>query len=256
MSSRRQSNILLGVVLFCLAGIPLLLFLFVLGTYSGHTQAALRFLGGFYFFLRENLPRISTNAATWVPGLMAFFLGVVAIHFLFAKQVRRKGLSWGLGTSFALAAIVPVLFVVAFLAPGVILQIRDLPAGSGWFHRGDSITETTVTENMKQIGMMLLEDASENGGRFPDSLNELLSNADKGLIKREWSSLSSPEPLIYLGAGLSDTSDPSVPLLISRPLVRRDGSLERKMLTIGYEIRMIPAEAADEWITRALDARR
>jgi hypothetical protein len=38
--------------------------------------------------------------------------------------------------------------------------------------------------------------------------------------------------------------------------VGRSGGLERKMLTIGNEMRVIPAEAAEEWITRSLKARR
>lgn len=255
MTSTGQRNILLGVVLFCLIGIPLLLFLFALGTYSGHTQAALRFLGGFYFFLQENLPRISSNAATWVPGVMAFFLGVAAMQLLFGGWAKRKGLSWCLGISFALASIVPILFVIAFLIPGALLQIRALPADSEWFHREVSIADSMVRRNMDLIAMRLHEHAAENGGRFPDSFEEVLSNDDKDSFSADWSPLRPSEPFIYLGAGLSDTSDPSLALLISRQLVGRDGSLERKMLTIGHEVKVIPVEAAEEWITRSLEAR-
>jgi hypothetical protein len=255
MSDKRQRNIMLRVVLFCLIGIPLLLFLFVLGIYSGRSQAALRLFGGFFFFLQENLPRISTNAATWVPGLSAFFLGVAAMHLFFRGWAKRKGCSWRLGTSFALASIVPIFFVIAFLVPGVLLQVRALSSDPEWFHRDVSITDSMVRQNMGLIAMRLHEHAAENGGRFPASLEEVLSDDDNDSFSADWSPLRPSEPFIYLGAGLSDTSDPRLPLLISRQLVGRDGSLERKMLTIGHEVKVIPVEAAEEWITLSLKAR-
>jgi hypothetical protein len=256
MSSRSQSNILLGVVLFCLVGVPLLLCLFVAGIYSGHSQAALRFLGGFYFFLRENLPRISTNAATWVPGVIAFFLGVAAMHLFFRSWAERKGRLWQLGTSFALASIIPIFFVIAFLVPGVLLQVRVLSSDPEWFHREVSTSDSMVRHDMQLIATRLYDYAAENDGQFPDALEDALSDDDKDSFSADWSPLRPSEPFIYLGGGLSDTSDPGLPLLISRQLVGRSGGLERKMLTIGNEMRVIPAEAAEEWITRSLKARR
>jgi hypothetical protein len=236
--------------------LPALLFLFALGTYSGHSQAALRLLSGFYFFLQENLPRISTNADTWVPGVSAYFLGVAAMHLLSRSWAKGKSRSWQLGTSVALASIIPILFVTAFLVPGVLLQIRALPNDSEWFHREVSIADSMVRQNMNLIAMRLYEYASENGGRFPDAVEEVLSNDDRKSFSADWSPRRPSEPFIYLGGGLSDTSDPGLPLLISRQLVGRDGSLERKMLTIGHEVKVIPVEAAEEWITRSLEARR
>ncbi|MCW1912578.1 hypothetical protein OJ996_03265 [Luteolibacter sp. GHJ8] len=239
------------MVLVCLLGIPSLLFLFVLGTYSGHTQATLRFLGGFYFFLRENLPRISSNAATWVPGIGAFFFGTVGIHLLFAKQAKRRGLPWCFGTSFALASIVPALFVIAFLVPGILLQLRAIARDPDWFRRESSIASSLIVHDYQRIGIGLFEYSSEHEGRFPDSLEALAQQSEGG----EAMLYLKGEPPIYLGIGLTERSDPGLPLLISPEFSDR-GIARRLVRTVGWDEKFIPSAEADVWISRALEARR
>ncbi|WP_265594476.1 hypothetical protein [Haloferula sp. BvORR071] len=109
-----------------LVGLVVALFLLALGSQFGATQLLFRLLVGFWFFLATNLPLISTNAATWVPGLAAFGLAVVGIHVFLRPWAVKKGKRWPVGNSLALGAVIPVLFVIAFLVPGILLQLQGL----------------------------------------------------------------------------------------------------------------------------------
>jgi len=81
-----------------------------------------RFLTGFRDFLTSNLPAISWNAATWVPGLGAFVIALLFVHRYLSRWAKRTGRQWSFLTSFCLVMIVPVLFVISFIVPGVLLQ--------------------------------------------------------------------------------------------------------------------------------------
>lgn len=85
-----------------------------------------RLLFGFIPFLQINLPAISWNAATWGPGLGAFLIAVVFLHRWLGRWASRKGRPWSFATSFCLVSLVPVLFVISFLVPGVLLQWETL----------------------------------------------------------------------------------------------------------------------------------
>ena len=103
-------------------------------TAVGYRDAALHLTVGFYFFLRENLPAISSDAGTWGPGLGAFLTAVLVSHFYLRAWAAKRNRRWSFGTTFCLLLIVPVLFVISFLVPGVLLQaglLRDVP----WFER-------------------------------------------------------------------------------------------------------------------------
>ncbi len=81
-----------------------------------------RFLSGFWRFLAANIPLISWNAATWGPGLGAFLIAVVLLHKWLSRWAARTGRPWTFATSFCLVSLVPVLFVISFLVPGVLVQ--------------------------------------------------------------------------------------------------------------------------------------
>jgi len=96
--------------------------------FSGNDLILGRLLFGFAPFLRENVSAISWNPATWVPGLGAFLIVVVFLHRWLSRWASRTGRSWCFATSFCVVSLVPVLFVIAFLMPGVLLQwemLRD-----------------------------------------------------------------------------------------------------------------------------------
>lgn len=94
-----------------------------------------RFATGFYHFLAANLPRISANADTLVPGIAAYVIATLAAHRMIAGFYQRRGKTWPFSNTCCFAALLPVLFIIAFLVPGVILHLKLLAAES-WFGVG------------------------------------------------------------------------------------------------------------------------
>ncbi len=90
--------------------------------FSGNDLILGRLLLGFAPFLRENVSAISWNVATWGPGLGAFLIAVVFLHRWLSRWASRTGRPWSFMTSFCIVSLVPVLFVIAFLVPGILLQ--------------------------------------------------------------------------------------------------------------------------------------
>lgn len=95
----------------------------------------LRLATGFYQFLAANLPRSSANADTLIPGIAAYLIATLAAHRMIASFYQRRGRTWPFSNTCCLAALLPVLFIIAFLVPGVILQLKLL-AGEPWFGAG------------------------------------------------------------------------------------------------------------------------
>ena len=120
----------LGILLWILGMFVLLhIFLFLVSAASPFARNDLiieRFLTGFWHFLAANVPAISWNAATWGPGLGAFLIAVVFLHRWLGRWASRTGRPWNFATSFCLVSLVPVLFVISFIVPGVLLQWEAL----------------------------------------------------------------------------------------------------------------------------------
>jgi hypothetical protein len=91
----------------------------------------LRFATGLHHFLAANLPVISVNADILVPGIAAFVVATLAAHRMLAGFHQRRGKHWPFSNTCCLAALLPVLFIIAFLVPGVILHL-ELLAGELW----------------------------------------------------------------------------------------------------------------------------
>ena len=88
-----------------------------------------RFLTGFGHFMARNFPLISWNADQWVPGVGAFLIAWFFIHRWLSRWAKRTNRPWSLMTSFCVVALVPVLFVISFIVPGILLQwevLRDV----------------------------------------------------------------------------------------------------------------------------------
>lgn len=94
-----------------------------------------RFLTGFVRFLARNIPEISPNAATWVPGVAAFVIGMVIFHHWMARPLRERFSRWSFPQTFALAMVIPILFATAFIVPGILLHAIPL-AREPWFQEG------------------------------------------------------------------------------------------------------------------------
>ncbi|MCW1922356.1 hypothetical protein OKA05_07310 [Luteolibacter arcticus] len=217
-------------------------------------EACGRLLLGFAFFLSANLHKISSDAGTWGPGLAAFLLGLAVIHGFGRSWAQRRQQGWRASTTFSLGLLLPLLFAISFLVPGVFLQVQQL-AKAPWFVRefGEA---SYFKQQLKQLGLALI-DAELDDERYPDSLEVLVNrkriNADDLFLRGQYAG-HPREPVLYLGKGLTTSSDPSLPLLISPPY-SQDGSVRRMILTAGHEVVEIRAEELDAWIARAMAAR-
>jgi hypothetical protein len=105
-------------------------------TPAGLSGVLLRFATGFHHFLATNLREISVNADILIPGIAAFGIATLALHGMSAACCRKRGKPWPFSNTCCLAALLPVLFIIAHLVPGVILQIQLLAAESGFVAAG------------------------------------------------------------------------------------------------------------------------
>jgi hypothetical protein len=254
MTERRIGINLLGslAAFGCLAFV--LLTVMMAGGF-GYLQVAWHLAVGFVYFLQENLPEISADAGTWGPGLAAFLLALITGHVLARSWAGRRGKAWKPWDTFALGAVLPLLFAVSFLVPGTFLQLSML-GHSPWFakERGE---RTHAVGKLKELGLPLMEAANDDD-RFPDSLEALVERGlvqRPDLIQREQGRDVPLEPVIYLGNGLLLDSDPSLPLLIS-PRYSEGGVLLRMVLTVGYETLTIRDEELYVWIDKAMAAKK
>jgi hypothetical protein len=149
--------------------------------------------------------------------------------------------------------VLPLLFAISFLVPGVLLQVKML-GEMKWFGRSSS-SDAQMKMQLRNLGMALFV-YDEEKGRLPDSLDELteLEFLAIDLLKLPSSGTESPpEPPIYLGRWLTMESDGSLPLLIS-PSYPKNGAKVRQVLTMGSEFVEIRDEEVDAWIDKAMAA--
>lgn len=123
MSHLKQFMRIVGVIALICLGLALSdMFLHLSSPFGGYDLIFERFIGGFWFFLRDSLPAISFDAGTWGPGVAALLLAMIFAHRFFAAWAVRTNRYWSCATSFCLVLVVPVLFVISFIVPGVLLQ--------------------------------------------------------------------------------------------------------------------------------------
>lgn len=112
-----------GVIALVWLGLGLLwVLLGVLSPFGGYDLLLIHCGAGFWFFLSENLPAMSSDVGTWGPGLGAFLLATVFSHRFLDRWASRTNRQWSFATTLCLMLVVPVLFVIAFIVPGVLLQ--------------------------------------------------------------------------------------------------------------------------------------
>lgn len=115
-----------GKIFLWLIGLWIVLISAFSPSFSGNDLLLRHFLFGFVAFLKNNIPVISWNAATWGPGVGAFLIAVAVAHRSLSRWAERTGRRWSFTTSFCLLMVVPVLFVISFIVPGVLLQWEAL----------------------------------------------------------------------------------------------------------------------------------
>jgi hypothetical protein len=209
---------------------------------------------GFFRFLQTNVPKISSDAGTWGPGLACFLLAIVVIQWFGVTWARRRHRRWRISNAVAFGMLLPLLFLISFLVPGAMLQIGSLGQGS-WFQgsRSDKGFKVMYAQNIAQAAHSWT--AMEESDRFPSTATIISKDFLGENTFRPQSFGDNPgEPPLYLGAGLAITSDPSLPLVIS-DVYSRSQTRYRTVITIGSEFVEIRPEEVDEWIARAMTAR-
>ncbi|QJE96715.1 hypothetical protein [Luteolibacter luteus] len=257
-TSQRVQQIIVAIILCFLVGMFLLFLAIPFLYFTGIAQVLWRLVTGWIFFLNDHLPRMSTNAATWVPGVLALIIAAAVGHGFLRAWAKRREKRWSLGSTLALAMIVPVLFVISFLVPGIILQGTQL-AGVKWVHHSPSRPGWTQGSMVSDFWLELVSTATkqdEPPWPFPNSLAELETVKRGAWIRMatDFRDPAPPELPIYLGAGFSADSDPGLPLLISARFASEQG-FSRYVKTIGGKQIMIRDAETDQWIQRSLDAR-
>ena len=210
---------------------------------------------GWFFFLRRNLQVLSMDSDVWIPGVVALVIAVSVAHVFLRGWAGRRGKPWPFGNSVALMLLLPLLFAISFLFPGVLLQAKQL-GKEPWVKHGNASPSAVAHFLIHSMDEAVRKFAKEQGGAFPPGLPDLSGDAAPPL--HEFFAAIGPEvpaeAPIYLGAGFAETSDPSLPLLIS-PAFSGEKGHQRYLLTIGRDQLLIGEEETDAWIQRSLDAR-
>jgi hypothetical protein len=211
---------------------------------------------GFVRFLQTNLGKISSDAGTWGPGLAAFLLALVVIHWFGATWARRRNRTWRISNAVAFGMLLPLLFVISFLVPGAMLQIGNLRQGN-WFqgNRSDKASKVMHARNIAQAAHAWAN--LEEADRFPPSTAAMISKGffDVPYFRPQSVGDNPGEPPLYLGTGLTPQSDPALPLVISDIYSSKNRTRHRTVITVGSEFVEIRPEEVDEWIARAIAAR-
>ena len=79
-------------------------------------------LGGFYFFLQRNLRDVSWDFSTCAGGLVALVLATLVIHRFATQCAAKSQRFWNLRSTLCLVMLIPILFCIAFIIPGLLLQ--------------------------------------------------------------------------------------------------------------------------------------
>lgn len=233
-------GILMAMLLFLLLGI---LFVFPLG--GAFLALMFRLVAGPVNFLSRNLPAISVNADVWVPGVVAFLIAVGVSHGLALRCAAKRGKRWPVSATVALAAVMPLLFAIAFLVPGILLHGRMLMDDGNLFERKGRGSERGANMVFARNHAQWIAHLMNEGGRekYPDTL-----------LTEEMP--SSGYDLIYPAAGMPAPLDASFPLIITPAYRDAEGVMRRWLFTADYEYREIPAEDLDVWLEKAMELRK
>ena len=239
----------------CVVAIVLLLVLaaLVLNPW-GPGDGVIHLLGGFYFFLSERLPAITSDAGTWGPGLAAWVVALAVGHRLLRKWAVAKGLYWRVSTTVCVGLLLPVMFATAFIVPGIVMQVDGLRKEERWFEEHGASIRVGVVMDLRNLAQGCAGFANvANDEKYPESIDalvkkEFLSASSMGF---SWVDNTPPEFPIYLGAGYTRDTPMDAPLAIS-PRYPMNGSWERTVVSVGGKMTTIRDDEVDAWIDRVI----
>lgn len=131
MNRSRKNFRRVAIAILMLAIFIVLLDTVIYGTFpsGGLNLLVIELCIGFVFFLAHNLPEISFDAGTWGPGIAAYLVALAWGHRFLSRWAARTNRPWRFATTFSLFLLLPVLFAISFLVPGVLLQWEFLRQG-------------------------------------------------------------------------------------------------------------------------------
>jgi hypothetical protein len=171
-------------------------------------------------YLQHVLPEISFDREIATDAAIALALGVFGLHRILRTCVKRsddESVQWRLGWTMKIAVMVLLLFGTSIASIGIIHQIA-------WLSREPKVVlmeggmshQTRELSDLKQVGLALRQAASDNGGKFPNTLEQLYPtylDSRKMLFVRPLEN-DPPQRIVYF-AGHSDSEDANVIILAS-----------------------------------------
>lgn len=173
-----------------------------------------RLLFGWLFHLRNVLPALSWSLEPILCSIGALLLGVTGLHFLMPKLTGKP---WPMRWSVAWCGLLTLLFATSIAAVGIVHQTGWLFRAPWFEYRLSSAVRGSILD-AHQVLLLCKSFAKEHEGRWPDSLDELTQSGGlmtERLFFSQANPQVSPEPWLYLGAGLKDEDDKSIAVLIS-----------------------------------------
>jgi hypothetical protein len=219
----------------------------------GFLDAVFHLVAGCWFFLREKLPTVSSDAGTWGPGVVAWMVALAVGHRFLRNWAAARGCQWRATTTACLGLVLPVLFVISFIVPGILLQVDGL-RGERWFNRSSMKLSSWVMLELRNRAQACAALANEStDGKYPDSLDAL---AARDLVRGRLLDFSDDpntpaEPPLYLGAGYTRDTAGDAPLAIS-PRYHERGSWQRIVVTVDGSMIVIQDDEVDAWLDRVV----
>lgn len=219
-------------------GCGCLIFLFILvalGLAFPGTDPPFEFVGhllaGWFMYLLKVIPQTALNVEMIACSLGALFLGMAGLRWLMRRLVTQR--EWPWRWSAAWAALLVLLFATSIAAVGVIHQTGWLFRTPHWMAVSGLSPVIRSVNNARQLLILIKSQTPKRLGMLPPSLSDLPTFESKYFFGRADKD-ALDEPWIYLGAGLHDTDDGNLPVLLSpgisprgeRILGRLDGGVE------------------------------
>ncbi len=195
--------------------------IFLLGLLPGEAwvvQIPYFLICGWFHYLAKVLPQVHINLGMIFSGVVSFGLAVITSHMFFRWfwRQRNKDQPWRWSSTICLCLLIPLLFGLSIAVGGIAHQGAWLMHEPRWVVNKNSGRWTRNISNAKQLIIYLRIWSSDNGGSYPERLEQLFTDgiADNNRVFNYVSSDGgTPELLVYL-PGLVDSDPGDLPIVI------------------------------------------
>jgi hypothetical protein len=175
-------------------------------------------LFGWVSYLRQVIPQTQINVELLLSSLGALVLGMIGLQALmFRLLVARR---WRWRYTLMWCAMLIVMFSTSIAAVGIVHQTGWLFRLPAWIEDRSMGTGVRSVSHARQVVLVAQQYARYHQGRFPDTYADMMPEivTDSRIF---WVSVDRGrplEPLIYIGAGLTDEDDGNLPVVWSSPI--------------------------------------